>query len=141
MDRETDTFLAEFFFHQGKKLDELKTLFQKAITFIDDYKAVKQKGDTVEKERLSKLAGKLKEQLIDEANRVALSSQMSKEQLEAFSNNSENFTKEQWEFLEMVRQLVKDKGKGEGVTKSSSKGSETAVTKKGRLKRQHWIKS
>ena len=87
------------------------------------------------------------EQLNSQMEEVYKTTGMSKEELEQYATNPENFSKEEWQMLEQIRgQLSKFREEAEdvmaGVPEQLEGAGEGEEPKKGRRRRRkHWLQS
>ncbi|MEM8628977.1 MAG: hypothetical protein AAGF04_02750 [Chlamydiota bacterium] len=84
--------------------ENMETLVAESLHAFEQILEKLQSGSDAEKEQAQKYADQLKTQLEKQAEEAVSALKISHEELEAFTNNRENFSDEEWEALSQAKE-------------------------------------
>lgn len=112
MDDEFDRIMEFFNLSPEEKEKRLQNVFQDCVEYFERFKYIMINGSNEEKKEAVKKVMILKKKIQEETQRVCEKTGLTPEQLASFSNNSQNFSSEQWETISQAKKHLED-GVGE----------------------------
>ncbi len=118
--------------------EKLEKLVHESLKFFDDLKAALESSNEEEKKEAMSIAQELQKRLEEQAEKAYRASGMTKEEISAFTENANNFTKEEWEsfkkakeeLFDFQKEVLKEKTEGAEKEKAFAKKATPKGTRK-----------
>jgi hypothetical protein len=117
-----------------KDLETIKALLKEGLEFLREYRIVQARGDLGQKQRMGKLAAKLKEVLLEKTDQIEQVLGMSRLQIEEFLNQDQLFKEDELTFIEEANKEL------ESIKARSANLSPNLGQKKGGSKMKSWMR-
>lgn len=88
--------------------EKLQTLVHESLKFFDDLKRALESPNEEEKNEALQIAQELQKKLEEQAQKAYKASGMTKEQIAKFTENSNNFSKEEWDSFKKAKEELFD---------------------------------
>ncbi len=146
MEDEFDRLMGILSLEAEEKEKQLDEIFQRCTEFFDKYKYVLAEGSSEEKESIQKKMNVLREKLREENERSQIKLGISEGDIKNLSQESKNFTPEQWVFLQNAQErLFKERSEREKISLDEKKAREAELKLKSKKKptsrKSKWMKS
>ena len=121
-----------------EKAENFAQTLQQSLEFSEKMKEKLLKGTEEEKKEVMSLLEELKEQLASQTKDILNQVGLSEEELNAYMENSENFSPEEWNTIQDVRKYVEDLAKKAAPHPLEEKEE---VKKAKKIAKQYWMQS
>ena len=147
MPDEFDRIMEFFSLPPKEKEAHLQTVFEDSVEYFERFKHILLHGTPEEKQKAMERVAILKRKIEEETKQICEKTGLTEEQLSQYSNNSKNFTDEQWHAIESAKEKleegVSEVKKMVGKEKSAKEGtpSTEGIPKKKKRPPKTWISS
>ncbi len=142
---EFDKIIEFFSLEERERESRVEDVFDQSLEFIEKYKYLINKGSDREKEEMQAKMSQLRERLHIESAKVNKEMGMDESEVKEFTNQSKNFSEDQWAFLQKVKNYVSEKKSGEAKQREMKKEEriKSHKQKKGtkHTNKKKWIRS
>ncbi len=132
---ELPNFLDFFDQEDDVKVEKFEEAINEAMKFSEIMQDKAANGSEEEKKQIQEYLDDMRAKLEEEKNKLFEKIGISQEELKAFIENKDNFTEEEWQSMQQVKQYVKDQAE------DALKVNNNTVKPKRRKAKANWIQS